>query len=191
VIHSYADGRIEDTGPLTRNRMKDVGQEFLDAVINFIKRQHEAGKPFFVWFNTTRMHFRTHIPDRIRGHSGRWQTEYHDAMIEHDRQIGVLLDLLDEIGIQRYYCYLQYGQRTNMNSWPNAAMTPFRNEKNSCRESAFRVPEVIRWPGEIRAGMVSNKIVRHLDWLPTSIAAAGEPDIKEKLKKATKQETKI
>jgi arylsulfatase len=187
VIHSYSDGRIEDTGPLTRKRMEDVDQEFLDAAIDFIKRQHKADKPFFVWFNTTRMHFRTHIPDRIRGQSGRWQSEYHDAMIEHDRQVGVLLDLLDEIGIADDTIVIYSTDNgPHMNSWPDAAMTPFRNEKNSCWEGAFRVPEVMRWPGKIPAGMTSNEIVSHLDWLPTLLAAAGEPGIKEKLKKGHK-----
>lgn len=187
VIHSYADGRIEDTGPLTKKRMEDVDQEFLDAAIDFIKRQHEAEKPFFVWFNTTRMHFRTHIPDRIRGQSGRWQSAYHDAMIEHDRQVGVLLDLLDEIGIADNTIVLYSTDNgPHMNSWPDAAMTPFRNEKNSCWEGAFRVPEVMRWPGKIPAGTISNEIVSHLDWLPTLLAAAGEPDIKEKLKRGHK-----
>lgn len=184
VIHSYADGRIKDTGPLTRKRMEDVDQEFLDAAISFIKLQHKADKPFFVWFNTTRMHFRTHIPDRIKGQSGRWQSEYHDAMIEHDRQVGVLLNLLDEIGIADDTIVIYSTDNgPHMNSWPDAAMTPFRNEKNSCWEGAFRVPEVIRWPGKIPAGTISNEIVSHLDWLPTLLAAAGEPDIKEKLKK--------
>ena len=188
VIHGYADGRIEDTGPLTRKRMEDVDQEFLDAAIDFIKRQHEAGKPFFVWFNTTRMHFRTHISDRIRGQSGRWQSEYHDAMIEHDRQVGMLLDLLDEIGIADDTIVIYSTDNgPHMNSWPDAAMTPFRNEKNSCWEGAFRVPEVMRWPGKIPAGTISNEIVSHLDWLPTLLAAAGEPDIKEKLKKGYRE----
>jgi arylsulfatase len=187
VIHSYADGRIEDTGPLTKKRMEDVDQEFLDAAVDFIKSQHQAEKPFFVWFNTTRMHFRTHIPDRIRGQSGRWQSSYHDAMIEHDRQVGVLLDLLDEIGIaDNTIVIYSTDNGPHMNSWPDAAMTPFRNEKNSCWEGAFRVPEVMRWPGKIPAGTVSNEIVSHLDWLPTLLAAAGEPDIKEKLKKGHK-----
>lgn len=172
---------------MTRKRMEEVDQEFLDAAIDFIKRQHEADKPFFVWFNTTRMHFRTHIPDRIRGQSGRWQSAYHDAMIEHDRQVGVLLDLLDEIGIvDDTIVIYSTDNGPHMNSWPDAAMTPFRNEKNSCWEGAFRVPEVMRWPGKIPAGTISNEIVSHLDWLSTLLAAAGEPDIKEKLKKGYK-----
>ena len=151
VIHSYADGHIEDTGPLTRKRMETVDLEFLEAAIDFIKRQHAAGKPFFVWFNTTWMHFRVHIPDKIRGQSGRWQSEYHDGMIEHDRQVGMLLNLLDEIGIaEDTIVVYSTDNGPHMNTWPDAAMTPFRNEKNSCWEGAFRVPEVVRWPGKIR-----------------------------------------
>jgi arylsulfatase A-like enzyme len=149
VIHSYADGRIDDTGPLTRKRMETVDLEFLEAASDFIKRQHDAGKPFFVWFNTTWMHFRVHIPDRIRGQSGRWQSEYHDGMIEHDRQVGLLLNLLDELGVaEDTIVVYSTDNGPHMNTWPDGAMTPFRNEKNSCWEGAFRVPEVVRWPGK-------------------------------------------
>ncbi len=131
VIHSYADGRIEDTGPLTRKRMENVDLEFLDAASDFIKRQHEEGKPFFVWFNTTWMHFRVHIPDRIRGQSGRWQSEYHDGMIEHDRQVGMLLNLLDELGIaEDTIVVYSTDNGPHMNTWPDGAMTLFRNEKS-------------------------------------------------------------
>ena len=180
VIHSYADGRIEDTGPLTRKRMEEVDQEFLDAAIDFIKRQHEAEKPFFVWFNTTKMHFRTHIPERIRGQSGRWQSAYHDAMIEHDRQVGVLLDLLDEIGIADDTIVIYSTDNgPHMNSWPDAAMTPFRNEKNSCWEGAFRVPEVMRWPGKIPAGTISN------------LKQQENRILRKNSKKVTKQEIKL
>jgi arylsulfatase A-like enzyme len=141
VIHSYADGRIEDTGPLTRKRMETVDLEFLEAASDFIKRQHDAGKPFFVWFNTTWMHFRVHIPDRIRGQSGRWQSEYHDGMIEHDRQVGLLLNLLDELGVaEDTVVVYSTDNGPHMNTWPDGAMTPFRNEKTPAgRElSAFR-----------------------------------------------------
>jgi arylsulfatase len=178
---------MEDTGPLTKKRMDTVDLEFLDAATGFIKRQHEEGKPFFVWFNTTWMHFRVHVPENIRGQSGRWQSEYHDAMIEHDRQIGVLLNLLDELGIAEDTIVMYSTDNgPHMNTWPDAAMTPFRNEKNSCWEGAFRVPELMCWPAKIKAGTVSNEIVSHLDWLPTLLAAAGEPDIKEKLKQGHK-----
>ncbi len=176
--------RIEDTGPLNRKRMEKVDLEFIEAAIDFIKRQKEAGKPFFVWLNTTWMHFRVHIPEEIRGQAGRWQSEYHDAMIEHDRQIGMMLDLLDELGIAEDTIVMYSTDNgPHMNSWPDGAMTPFRCEKNSNWEGAFRVPEVVRWPGRIPGGVVSNGIVSHTDWLPSFLAAAGVPDIGEKLKK--------
>lgn len=179
--------KIEDTGPLSRKRMEKVDLEFIEAAIDFIKRQKEAGKPFFVWLNTTWMHFRVHVPEEIRGQAGRWQSEYHDAMIEHDRQVGMMLDLLDELGIAEDTIVLYSTDNgPHMNSWPDAAMTPFRCEKNSNWEGAFRVPEVMRWPGKIPAGVVSNEIISHMDWLPTFLSAAGVPDIKEKLKKGYK-----
>ena len=176
--------KIEDTGPLTKKRMEKVDLEFLKAAVDFIKRAHEQGKPFFVWFNTTWMHLRVHIPDEIRGQAGRWQSEYHDAMIEHDRQVGVLLDLLDELGVaEDTIVFYSTDNGPHMNTWPDGAMTPFRSEKNTNWEGAFRVPGVVRWPGKIPADVVSNEIVAHQDWLPTFLAVAGEPDIKEKLKK--------
>ncbi|MDI3540212.1 MAG: hypothetical protein PWP14_836 [Methanolobus sp.] len=176
--------RIKDTGPLNRKRMEKVDLEFIDAAIDFIKRQKEAGKPFFVWLNTTWMHFRVHVPEEIRGQAGRWQSEYHDAMIEHDRHVGMMLDLLDELGIAEDTIVMYSTDNgPHMNSWPDGAMTPFRCEKNSNWEGAFRVPEVVRWPDRIPAGVVSNGIVSHTDWLPTFLAAAGVPDIGERLKK--------
>jgi arylsulfatase A-like enzyme len=182
VLHSWADGRIEDTGPLTRKRMETVDEEFLAAAVDFIDRQHQAATPFFVWFNTTHMHFRTHTkPDSV-GRAGRWQSPYHDTMIDHDQHVGVLLDKLEELGIADDTIVL-YGTDNgpHMNSWPDGAMTPFRSEKNTNWEGAFRVPALVRWPGRIAPGTVSNEIVSHLDWLPTFLAAAGEPDIKNKL----------
>ena len=183
VIHSYADGRIEDTGPLTKKRMETADEEFLAETERFIRDASEGDAPFFVWFNTTAMHFRTHIPDEICGQSGRWQSEYHDAMIEHDRRIGVLLDLLDELGIadDTIVCY-STDNGVHMNTWPDGGMTPFRNEKNSMWEGAYRVPSMVRWPGKIEPGTVLNGIVSHNDWFPTLLAAAGEPDIAEKLR---------
>jgi arylsulfatase A-like enzyme len=182
VLHSWADGRIEDTGPLTRKRMETVDEEFLAAAVDFIDRQHQAATPFFVWFNTTHMHFRTHTKPESRGQAGRWQSPYHDTMIDHDQHVGVLLDKLEELGIADDTIVL-YGTDNgpHMNSWPDGAMTPFRSEKNTNWEGAFRVPALVRWPGRIAPGAVSNEIVSHLDWLPTFLAAAGEPDIKNKL----------
>jgi arylsulfatase len=182
VIHSWADGRIEDTGPLTTKRMETVDDEFLEAALGFIDRQHEADTPFFVWFNTTHMHFRTHPKPESRGQAGRWQSEYHDTMIDHDRVVGTLLDKLDDLDIAENTIVLYSTDNgPHMNSWPDAAMTPFRNEKNSNWEGAFRVPAMIRWPGRIASGTVSNEVVSHLDWLPTFVAAAGDPDIKAEI----------
>ena len=187
VLHCWArpngKQKIENTGPLTKKRMETVDDEFLAAAIDFIKRQQKARKPFFVWFNTTHMHFRTHAKPRSRGQSGRWQSEYHDVMIDHDKHVGKLLDLLDELGIaDNTFVMYSTDNGPHMNSWPDAGMTPFRNEKNSNWEGAYRVPAMVRWPGKIKAGSVSNEIVSHMDWLPTFLAMAGEPDIKEKLK---------
>jgi arylsulfatase A-like enzyme len=191
VLHCWArpngKQKIENTGPLTKKRMETVDDEFLAAAIDFIKRQQKARKPFFVWFNTTHMHFRTHAKPRSRGQSGRWQSEYHDVMIDHDKHVGKLLDLLDELGIaDNTFVMYSTDNGPHMNSWPDAGMTPFRSEKNSNWEGAFRVPAMVRWPGKIKAGSISNEIVSHMDWLPTFLAIAGEPDIKEKLKKGYK-----
>ncbi len=183
VIHSYADGRIEDTGPLTKKRMETVDREFLTTALDFIDRQHKADKPFFVWFNTTWMHFRVRPPQEILCQSGRWQSEYHDVMIEHDKHVGVLLDKLDELGIAEDTIVLYSTDNgVHMNTWPDGGMTPFRNEKNSNWEGAYRVPSLARWPGKFPSGMVSNEIMSHMDWLPTLLAAAGDPDIIDKLK---------
>ncbi len=184
VIHSYADGRIEDTGPLTKKRMETCDEEFLEAALDFIDRQDEAGKPFFVWFNTTHMHFRTHTKPESLGQAGRWQSPYHDTMIDHDKHVGALLDKLDELGVaDDTIVFYSTDNGPHMNTWPDGGMTPFRNEKNSNWEGAFRVPGMVRWPGVIEPGTVSNDIVSLHDWLPTFLAAAGEPDIVEKLKK--------
>ncbi len=130
------------------------------------------------------MHFRTHAKPESLGQSGRWQSEYHDVMIDHDKCVGALLKQLDDLGIaDNTIVMYSTDNGPHMNSWPDGAMTPFRNEKNSNWEGAFRVPAMMRWPGKIKAGTVSNEIVSHLDWLPTFLAAAGEPNIKEKLLK--------
>jgi arylsulfatase A-like enzyme len=186
VLHSWAQPggkqKIEDTGPLTRKRMETVDDEFTDAAIDFIRRQHAADTPFFVWFNATHMHFRTHAKPESVGQAGRWQSEYHDTMIDHDRTVGRLLDELDELGLADDTIVI-YGTDNgpHMNSWPDAGMTWFRSEKNTNWEGAFRTPAIVRWPGKIKAGAVSNEIVSHLDWLPTFLAAAGQPNVKDKL----------
>ena len=175
--------KIENTGPLTKKRMETCDTEFVAAAKDFIQRTHDDDQPFFVWLNTTWMHFRVHPPDEIKGQAGRWQSEYHDAMLEHDKHVGQMLDYLDELGIADDTIVIYSTDNgPHMNSWPDAAMTPFRNEKNSNWEGAFRVPEVVRWPGVIEPGTVSNEIIAHQDWLPTLLTAAGEPDIVEKLK---------
>jgi arylsulfatase len=188
VLHCWADGKggqkIENTGPLTKKRMETADEEFLAAAKAFIKKQHEAGTPFFVWFNTTHMHFRTHAKPESLGQSGRWQSEYHDVMIDHDKHVGELLALLDELKIAGdTFVMYSTDNGPHMNSWPDAGMTPFRNEKNSNWEGAYRVPAMVRWPGKIKAGSVSNEMVSHMDWLPTFLAMAGEPDVKGKLLK--------
>jgi arylsulfatase len=188
VLHCWSDGKggqkIEDTGPLTKKRMETVDEEFLEATIKFIRKQHLAGKPFFVWFNTTHMHFRTHVKPESRGQAGRWMSEYSDAMVDHDKHIGKLLDVLDELGLtDNTLVMYSTDNGPHMNSWPDAAMTPFRSEKNTNWEGAFRVPCLARWPGVIEPGTICNEIVSHMDWLPTFLAAAGEPAIAEKLKK--------
>lgn len=185
VIKSHADGKIEDTGALTKKRMETIDDETSAAAIEFIERQHKAGKPFFCWFNSTRMHFRTHVKEDHRSPPGLTAlTEYADGMIEHDGHVGQLLKKLDELKISDDTIVIYTTDNgPHMNSWPDAAMTPFRSEKNTNWEGAFRVPAMIRWPGHIKPGSVSNEIVSGLDWLPTLLAVTGEPDIKGKLLK--------
>lgn len=188
VLHCWADGnggqRIEDTGALTKKRMETIDDEFLAETRRFISDAKNADEPFFVWFNTSHMHFRTHCKPESKGQAGRWQSEYHDTMIDHDRHIGQLLDLIDELGLAEDTIVMYSTDNgPHMNSWPDAGMTPFRNEKNSNWEGAYRVPCLVRWTGKIPQGEVLNGIVSHLDWLPTLLAAAGEPEIKDKLLK--------
>jgi arylsulfatase len=175
--------KIEDTGALTRKRMETIDDEVLAHAQDFIGRQAQAGTPFFVWFNTTHMHFRTHPKPESIGQAGPDLSPYIDTMIDHDKVVGALLDQLDELGIADTTIVIYSTDNgPHMNTWPDGAMTPFRNEKNSNWEGAFRVPEMIRWPGKIPAGVVSNEIIQHHDWRPTFLAAAGDPDIVEKLK---------
>ena len=186
VIHSFADGKIEDTGPLTKKRMETVDSETAAAAIDFIRRQHEAGKPFFVWWNGTRMHFRTHVGDPMRIKAdeiaGHHVDEYQAGMIEHDLHIGQFLELLDELGIaDNTIVHYSTDNGPHYNTWPDAAATPFQGEKNSNWEGGWRVPAMMRWPGVIEPGSVSNGIVHHMDMLPTFLAAAGKKDIKEDL----------
>jgi arylsulfatase A-like enzyme len=175
--------KIEDTGPLTKKRMETIDDEILEHGVDWLERIHEQGKPWFMWFNTTHMHLFTHPKPENIGQAGRWQSPYHDTMIDHDRTVGALLDKLDELGIaENTIVIYSTDNGPHMNTWPDAGMTPFRSEKNTNWEGAFRVPEMIRWPAKIKPGQISNEIVQHHDWLPTFLAAAGEPEIVEKLK---------
>jgi arylsulfatase A-like enzyme len=190
VIHSWAnaDGtqRIEDTGPLTRKRMETCDEEFRDAAADFIRRQNDSETPFFVWFNTTHMHFRTHVRPESRGRAGRWQSEYHDTMLDHDDVVGDLLDLLDELGLAEDTIVIYSTDNgPHLNTWPDSGMTPFRNEKNSNWEGAYRVPCMVRWPSRIPAGRVLNGIVSHSDWFVTLLAAVGDTDVADRLRSGT------
>ena len=182
VIHSFADGKIEDTGPLTKKRMETVDDETAAAALDFIDRQHKAGKPWFVWWNGTRMHFRTHVKEELRGISG--QDEYSDGMVEHDRHIGLFLKKLDDLGIaDNTVVFYSTDNGPHMNTWPDAAMTPFRGEKNTNFEGGWRVPAMVRWPGHIPADSVSNGIMHHMDWMPTLLSIAGDSNVKADLLK--------
>jgi len=181
VIHSYAGGEIEDTGPLTKKRMETIDDETIEAAKRFITDAVENSEPFFVWWNGTRMHFRTHVKDELRGISG--QDEYSDGMVEHDMHVGELLDLLDDLGISdNTIVFYSTDNGPHYNTWPDAAATPFRGEKNTNWEGGWRVPAMVRWPGLIEPGSVSNDIMHHMDWFPTFVAAAGNDNIKEELK---------
>jgi arylsulfatase len=185
VLHCKADGKggqtIKDTGPLTKKRMETVDEETLAMAKDFIKRQRAADKPFFCWWNATRMHFRTHVKESNRGISG--QDEYSDGMVEHDMHVGEMLKLIDEMGLAENTIVLYSTDNgPHYNTWPDAGTTPFHGEKNSNWEGAFRVPCFVRWPNHFPAGKTLNGIVSHEDWLPTLAAAAGVTDIKERLK---------
>jgi arylsulfatase len=172
----------KDTGPLTKKRMETIDDDTADRAVDFIKRQSQAGKPMFVWVNFTHMHLRTHPKPESIGQAGRFQSPYHDTMIDHDKYVGTVLKVLDDLKIADN-TFVMYGTDNgpHMNSWPDGAMTPFRNEKNSNWEGAYRVPAMVRWPGKIKPGQVSNEMVAHHDWLPTLLAMAGDTQVKEKL----------
>lgn len=186
VIKSAADGTIEDTGPLSKKRMETVDDETVAAAIDFIKRNEEAGTPWFVWWSGTRMHFRTHVREEMRAKAnelaGKRVDEYTAGMIEHDLHIGQFLDVLDELGIaDNTLVFYSTDNGPHMNTWPDAAMTPFWGEKNTQWEGAWRVPAMVRWPGKIPEDTVSNEIVHHMDWLPTFLAVAGNDTVKDDL----------
>ncbi|HDS1775555.1 TPA: arylsulfatase [Pseudomonas putida] len=184
VIKSSADGKIEDTGALTKSRMETIDDETTQAAINFIDKQVKADKPFFVWMNTTRMHLYTHVRESMRGQSGMPGNEYADGMVEHDGDVGKLLKTLDDLKIaDNTIVVYTTDNGPNQFSWPDAATTPFRNEKNSNWEGAYRVPAMIRWPGKVKPGTVSTQMFSGLDWFPTLLAAAGDAGIKDRLLK--------
>jgi arylsulfatase A-like enzyme len=184
VLHCWADGKggqkIEDTGPLTKKRMETIDNEVTDKALDFMDRIHAAGQPFFLWYNTSAMHFRTHCAETHKGKSG--QGFYNDVMVAHDENIGRMLNKLDELGIaDNTVVMYSTDNGPHYNSWPDAGITPFRSEKNTNWEGGWRVPAFFRWPGKFPAGAILNGIVAHQDVLPTLLAAAGEPDIKAKL----------
>jgi len=187
VIHSYADGKIEDTGPLTTKRMETIDDETTAACMDFVTRQVKSGKPFFSWMNFTRMHIFTHVRPEFEGKSGMGKGFFYaDGMWEMDQNVGKLLKMLDDLGVaNNTIVVFTTDNGPNAFTWPDAATTPFHGEKDTNWEGAFRVPALIRWPGHIQAGTVANDMFSGLDWFPTLLAAAGNPDIKDQLLKGT------
>ena len=180
VIKSTAGGPIEDTGPLSRKRMETIDEEVLAATTDFLGRAKKSGKPFFCWFNTTRMHNFTHVKDENRGKTG--LGFYADGMVEHDALVGKLLDSVDRLGLTENTIVLYLTDNGPMVClFPDSATTPFRGEKNTGWDGGWRVPALVRWPGTVKPGTVFTEVFAGEDWLPTLLAAAGEPNIKEKL----------
>ena len=189
VLHCTSDGRggqkIKDTGPLTKKRMETIDEEITAKAIDWMEKQAKADQPFFLWYNSTAMHFRTHVAEKNLGKSG--QDEYSDRMVVHDEQIGQILDKLDELGIADNTIVMYSTDNGPENdTWPDAANTPFRSQKDTNWEGGWRVPAFIRWPGKIKPGTVLNGIVSHQDMLPTLLAIAGDPDVTQKLLKGYK-----
>ena len=184
VLHCKSDGKggqtIEDTGPLTKKRMETIDEEITDRALAWMETQAKADKPFFLWYNSTAMHFRTHVAAKNQGKSG--QDEYSDRMVVHDEQIGQMLNKLDELGIADNTIVMYSTDNGPENdTWPDGANTPFRGQKDSNWEGGWRVPCFMRWPGKIKAGTVLNGIVSHIDMFPTLLAAAGNPDVTKQL----------
>ncbi len=174
----------KDTGPLTKKRMETIDDDIVARAVDFMTRQSKAGKPFFVWINTTHMHLRTHTKPTSLGQAGPFQSPYHDTMIDHDGNLGTVLKALDDLGIANdTFVLYSTDNGPHMNTWPDGAMTPFRNEKTSNWEGAYRVPAMVRWPGRIKPGQISNEIVASHDWLPTLLAVAGDAQVTDKLLK--------
>ncbi len=182
VLHSKADGKVEDTGPLNKKRMETIDEETVKAAVSFIEASHKENKPFFVWYNSTRMHIFTHLKPASQGVTGLGLEA--DGMVEHDLTVKVLLDKLDELKIADDTIVVYTTDNgAEVMSWPDGGTTPFRNEKATTWEGGMRVPMMVRWPKKIPAGVVSNGMISNMDWLPTFLAAAGEPDVVNKLLK--------
>jgi arylsulfatase A-like enzyme len=180
VIHSFADGRIEDTGPLTKKRMETVDEEVTTAALGFIDKAAKADKPFFLWWNSTRMHVWTHLKPESKGKTG--LGVYADGMVEHDAMVGQLLAKLDELGIaDNTIVMYSTDNGAEVFTWPDGGTTMFAGEKATQWEGGFRVPTAIRWPGVIKPGTVNNEIAAHEDMLATLLAAAGDSTVKEDL----------
>jgi arylsulfatase len=189
VIHSFASGKITDTGPLTKKRMETIDEEVTTRALGFMDKAVKADKPFFLWYNTTRMHVWTHLKPESKGVTG--QGIYADGMAEHDGMVGQLLDKLDALGIaDNTIIMYSTDNGAELMTWPDGGMIPFRGEKNTTWEGGFRVPMMVKWPGKIKPGQVSNEIVSMEDWMPTLLAAVGEKDIKKKLLKGHKADGK-
>ncbi len=172
--------KITDTGPLTKKRMETIDEEITEAALGWMEEKAKADEPFFLWYNSTAMHFRTHVAEKNLGKSG--QDPYSDRMVVHDEQIGMMLDKLDELGIADNTIVMYSTDNGPENdTWPDGANTPFRGQKDSNWEGGWRVPSFIRWPGKIKAGSVFNGIVSHIDMFPTLLAIAGNPDVTEQL----------
>ena len=184
VIRSSADGAIEDTGPLTRKRMETIDEEVTTQALDFLERAKAADKPFFLWWNSTRMHVWTHLKPESDGVTG--LGIYPDGMVEHDGHVGQLLDKLDELGLSDN-TMVMYSTDNGAESfsWPDGGTTPFRGEKNDNWEGGYRVPLLVRWPGKIKPGTKLNEIISHTDWFPTIAGALGDTDLAEKLKAGT------
>ncbi|MBB3542535.1 MULTISPECIES: arylsulfatase [unclassified Rhizobium] len=189
VIKSSADGKIEDTGELNTKRMETIDEEFLAAAKNFIDRQAKADKPFFCWFNSTRMHVFTHLKADSLGKTGKGI--HADGMVEHDGHVGQLLDQLDQLGIAENTIVLYTTDNgAELALWPDGAMTMFHGEKGTTWEGGFRIPMMVRWPGVVKPGTEVNEIVTLMDWMPTFASVAGIPDVKEQMKAGFKAGTK-
>jgi arylsulfatase len=182
VMHSYADGRIEDTGPLTKKRMETIDQETKEAAIRFMKEANANNQPFFVWYNSTLMHVWTHLTEAEQNATG--YGLYADGMTKLDKIVGELTQTLTDLGIEENTIVIfSTDNGAEIIFWPDGGMTPFRGEKATTWEGGFRAPCLIKWPGKIKPNQISNEIISGEDWLPTFLAAVGEPDIKEKLMK--------